>query len=103
VPTPISAYDIYDKNEFHNSLARLVAHNLFINTWLFKIDDELNGRGHASLQVETIKTVVELRKRKLEMTEAVIEKLGEVLKKVLARKIKLASPSLYRTWDEYLD
>jgi IQ domain-containing protein H len=49
VPTPISAYDIYEKSEFHNSLARLVAHNLFVNTWIFKIDDEFNGRGHAAL------------------------------------------------------
>ncbi len=75
VPTPISAYDIYDKNEFLNSLARLVAHNLFVNTWIFKIDDEFNGRGHATLSVDTIKTILELRKRKIEMTEPIIEKI----------------------------
>lgn len=79
VPTPIAAYDIYDKNEFLNSLARLVAHNLFVNTWLFKIDDEFNGRGHAALSVDTIKTILELRKRKIEMTEPIIEKIQEVI------------------------
>lgn len=56
-------------------MARLVAHNLFVNTWIFKIDDETNGRGHASINVETMKTIVELRKRKVEMTDAVIEKI----------------------------
>jgi hypothetical protein len=75
VPTPIAAYDIYDKHEFLNSLARLVAHNLFVNTWIFKIDDEFNGRGHAALSVDSIKTILELRKRKIEMTEPIIEKI----------------------------
>lgn len=62
VPSPISYYDIYDKREFELSLSRLIAHNLYVNIWIFKIDDEFNGRGHASLNVDTIKAVVELRK-----------------------------------------
>ncbi len=90
VPTPIAAYDLYDRKEFMQSLARLVSHNLFVNTWLFKIDDELNGRGHASLQVDGIKTIVELRKRKIEMTELVIERIQEVISKVLPKKVKIA-------------
>ena len=89
MPTPISSYDIYDRNEFNLALARLIAHNLFVNTWIFKIDDELNGRGHASLNVESIKTIIELRKKKVEMTESIIEKLLEVLKKVLHKKVKI--------------
>ena len=102
MPTPIAAYDIYDKKEFELSLARLIAHNLFVNTWIFKIDDEFNGRGHASLNVETVKTITELRKKKVEMTESIIEKLLEVLKKVLPKKVKLAMPSLFKNWDEYI-
>ena len=73
-----------------NSLARLVAHNLFVNTWLFKVDDEFNGRGHAALSVESIKTIQELRKRKIEMTEPIIEKIQEVIKKILPKKVKIA-------------
>ena len=42
------------------SLARLIAHNLFVNNWIFKIDDEFDGRGHASFNVESIKTIIEL-------------------------------------------
>jgi hypothetical protein len=103
VPTPISAYDIYDRNEFINSLARLIAHNLFVNTWIFKIDDEVNGRGHASLNVDTVKTIQELRKRKVEMTEAVIEKICEVVRKVLPKKTRIAQPNLFRNWEEYMD
>jgi hypothetical protein len=102
VPTPIAAYDIYERQEFFMSLARLIAHNLFVHTWLFKIDDEVNGRGHASLQVESIKTIVELRKRKMEMTESVIEKICEVLRKVIPKRIKIAQPTLFRNWEEYI-
>ena len=90
MPTPIAAYDIYDRQEFNISLARLIANNLFVNTWIFKIDDESNGRGHASLNVESVKTIIELRKKKVEMTESIIEKLIEVLKKVLSKKVKIA-------------
>ena len=78
------------QNEFFLSLSRLVAHNLFVSTWLFKIDDEVNGRGHASLSLEGVKSIVELRKKKMEITESVIEKICEVIKKVVPKKTKIA-------------
>jgi hypothetical protein len=55
VPTPINAVDIYDQQEFMLSLAKLIANNLYVSTWIFKIDDEFGGRGHASLNIENIK------------------------------------------------
>ena len=72
IPYPVSAKDIYDKKSFEVALTQLIAKNLDINVWIFKIDDEFGGRGHASLDVEQVRTVVELRKKKVEMTEAVI-------------------------------
>ena len=59
----MSAYDIYEKKEFEQALARLIANNLDVNVWIFKIDDEFGGRGHASLDVEQVRTVVELRRK----------------------------------------
>ena len=55
VPTPISSVDIYDEQEFYLSLAKLIAHNLYVHTWIFKIDDEVHGRGHAYLNMDHIK------------------------------------------------
>ena len=55
VPTPISQVDIYDESEFYLSLAKLIAHNLYVPMWMFKIDDEVNGRGHAYLNMDHIK------------------------------------------------
>ncbi len=71
--------------------------------WLFKVDDEFGARGHASLDVEQVRTIVELRKKKVEMTDAVIMRLQEVLNKVLSKKIKLAQPTLWKNWDHYME
>lgn len=57
VPSPICQVDIYDETEFVHSLAQLIAKNLYVSTWIFKIDDEFNGRGHAYLNVDTIKPI----------------------------------------------
>ena len=75
IPIPVSAYDIAEKGEFELALARLIANNLDVNVWLFKMDDEFQGRGHASLNVETVRTITELRKKKVEMSEPVIQRL----------------------------
>jgi hypothetical protein len=63
VPTPVSSVDVYDEQEFILSLAKLIAGNLYVTTWLFKIDDEFNGRGHAYLNIDNIKSLAALRKK----------------------------------------
>ena len=103
IPIPVSAYDIYDRAEFESALARLIANNLDVNVWIFKVDDEFGARGHASLDVEQVRTIVELKKKKVEMTEAVIQRLQEVLSKILSKKVKLAQPTLYRNWEHYME
>lgn len=51
IPIPVSAYDIYERPEFESALTRLIANNLDVNVWIFKMDNEYDGRGHASLDV----------------------------------------------------
>lgn len=80
----------------------MIANNLDVNVWIFKINDEFNGRGHASLDVEQVRTVVELRRKKVEMTLAVIQRLQEVISKILPRKAKIAQPTLFKNWDTYM-
>jgi hypothetical protein len=69
VPVPPAAMDIYDEREFYTTLTRLIAKNTYIETWLFKIDDEFAGRGIASLDLSTWKTFKTL-KRTSQLTEA---------------------------------
>ena len=57
------------------ALARLVVNNLDVNIWVFKMDDEFGARGHASLNVEELKTVMELRRRKVKMSEEIVQRL----------------------------
>lgn len=68
----------------------MIANNLDVNVWLFKIDDEFGARGHASLDVEQVRTINELKKRKVEMTESVIARLQGVISQVLPKKIRIA-------------
>jgi len=65
VPTPVSSVDIYDEQEFVLSLAKLIVANLYVQTWVFKIDDEFNGRGTAYLNLDHIKTLTSLRKKQI--------------------------------------
>mmetsp|Transcript_36645 Transcript_36645/g.36256 ORF Transcript_36645/g.36256 Transcript_36645/m.36256 type:complete len:261 (+) Transcript_36645:953-1735(+) len=103
VPTPISAFDIYDEQEFLMSLAKLIAHNLYVSKWIFKIDDEFGGRGHASFITDNVKFITELRKKKkVEINDAVIEKLIGVLQRLVPKRVKIACPSLFQSWGEYI-
>ena len=73
MPTAISSVDIYDDNEFYMSLARLIANNLYVNKWLFKIDDEFNGRGHAYINIDQVKALTNLKKKPMQVGDALIE------------------------------
>lgn len=95
IPIPMSAYDIQERTEFELALSRLIVNNLDVNIWIFKIDDEFNGRGHASLNVESLKTVMELRKRKVKMNEEIVSRLQVTLSKILPKKVKISQPTLY--------
>eukprot|EP00927_Polykrikos_kofoidii_P022056 TRINITY_DN20688_c1_g1_i1.p1 TRINITY_DN20688_c1_g1~~TRINITY_DN20688_c1_g1_i1.p1 ORF type:complete len:1126 (-),score=186.14 TRINITY_DN20688_c1_g1_i1:37-3306(-) len=53
------AVDIYDEDEFFSSLAALVVQNPQLRTWLFKIDDERDSRGHAYIDLQKMREVVD--------------------------------------------
>lgn len=102
VPIPIGTYDIYHENEFEISLTKLILSHIHIDTWVFKIDDENSGRGIAWLEVPSIKMIKELRRAKFEANERLIETVQQQLHKELPLKAKLAMPSLYKNWADYI-
>lgn len=55
IPVAPGAMELYDLAEFVNTLAVLIANNKTIKTWVIKIDDELCGRGIATLSISRIK------------------------------------------------
>lgn len=55
--------------------------------------------------MENVKAISELRKKNLsgESINEITERLTEVVHKVIAKKAKIAMPTLYRTWDEFMN
>lgn len=95
VPTPISSVDIYDSQEFHLSLAKLILSNLYVQTWLFKIDDEFNGRGTAYLNLDHVKPLQQLRKKVITDQDSLMDYVIEILGKYLPRKAVIPMKGLY--------
>jgi hypothetical protein len=59
---------------------------LYVSTWIFKIDDEFNGRGHASLNVELIKPLQNLKKKQLDPSTDIVDQIKSILVKYLPKK-----------------
>jgi hypothetical protein len=47
LPTPVYAANIKLKDNFYSELTRLISNNMFVPGWVFKINNEFGGRGHA--------------------------------------------------------
>ena len=73
-----------------------------MNKWLFKIDDEFNGRGHAYINIDQIKPLMNLKKKPIQVGDALIDQIVEILQRFLPKKTIIPMASLYRSWDEYL-
>lgn len=102
VPIPIGAYDIYHENEFEISLTKLILSHIHIDNWVFKIDDENGGRGIAWLDVGAIRLVKDLRRSKFDTNEKLIETLQQQIHRELPSKAKMAMPSLFKSWSDYI-
>ena len=51
VNTPPGLHDLYDEPALCAGLARLICAHLDVPRWIFKLDDEYGGRGHAHIDV----------------------------------------------------
>ena len=70
---------------------------------MFKIDDEFGSRGHAWIMMDSFKFVDKLQKLVAPVSEAVIGKIRDNLIKTVPKKAKLAMPSIFPTWEAYLN
>jgi IQ domain-containing protein H len=100
VPTPVSQVDIYDESEMLMSLAKLIVANLYVHTWVFKIDDEFNGRGIAILNLDSVKALTVLRKKP--QSEQLADQIVAILSKCIHKKAIIPQRALYRDWAEYV-
>lgn len=103
IPIPVGAYDIYDQNEFEILLTKLVLSNPFVSQWIFKIDNEFNGRGTASLSIENIKGIKDVRIGTLEINDAIIDTFQQRIHKELPLKTQIAMPSLFKNYECFIN
>ena len=54
-------------------MAKLIVANLYVQTWVFKIDDEFNGRGTAYLNLDHVKSLSNLRKKHIQDQDQVLD------------------------------
>lgn len=103
IPIPIGSNLIKgDEELFYTTLAELICNNFNIDTWIFKVNDEFNGRGSASIDITLLKPVQQLRKQNVPLTEGIKNKLVTVLKKSLPKKAFVAMPSLFFDWPNFI-
>ena len=103
ISVPVSAWDIKSEFEFYASLSHLIASFEQYNLWIFKIDNEKNGRGIAYVQLDKIQQYNEIKRKKgrYEEQKEYENALSEMLKDMLPKKVKICANYLYKTWDEF--
>ena len=103
MPLAPSIVFIYKKEEVIPSLTKLIIENMHTERWLFKIDNEHNGRGIAYFDVTSCSALVDIKKNiaNLEERELYVD-VQSILGKTLAKTTKFAYSSLYKNWEDYL-
>ncbi|XP_076101914.1 IQ domain-containing protein H-like isoform X2 [Mytilus galloprovincialis] len=113
VEMPPSEYDVYSLGQLHESLAQLVTENLTVRRWLFKLDDEFDGRGIAYCDIadhlQCYPWALKESRRygdkwdRKWAQEAAYIKIHAEIPEVLATHAKPVNTKLYPTWDSFLD
>ena len=107
IPFPMSAWDITTGEEFYSSLAHLIALYPAIRIWIFKSNNDINGRTTSYIDTDKIDFIVQLKKEKKANKNLTVEifqeKLYYQLKNLVNKYIVFCYPNFYNNWDEYLE
>ncbi|XP_053405574.1 IQ domain-containing protein H-like isoform X3 [Mercenaria mercenaria] len=112
VETPPGDHDVYTMGLLHECLAQLITENLNVKRWLFKLDDEFDGRGIAYCDVtEHLKCFTWAQKEekrygdkwsKKWAQEPVFIKILAEIEDVLKNHACPVNTKVYPTWDKFL-
>ena len=95
------------QREIAGKLVNLIKENPFVRKWIFKVNDEYESRGHASLDLKKVDPLYDVAKRVENIispqdpkaTERVIAMLEE---KLLAEHVQIHNTEVYPTWESYV-
>ncbi|KAL4227848.1 hypothetical protein ACF0H5_013286 [Mactra antiquata] len=112
VETPPGDHDVYTLGLLHECLAQLVTENLMVKRWLFKLDDEFDGRGIAYCDVtehlKCFQWALKEEKRygdkwsKKWAQEPVFTKILSEIEDVLKSHAFPIHTKAYPTWEKFL-
>jgi len=118
VNMPPAAYDIYSAEDCFQALTRLVIRYPNVKRWLFKMDDEFGGRGHAWIDMSHVSCtqdiqafnamypnaaeIIEEDEEVAEASEDLRLRVKDELIKVLPRRVTIAAKTAYCNWSEYM-
>jgi len=63
ITIPPGATELNTERDVIWTLARLISEELYIDTWMLKIDNERSGRGVAFIEIYHLKIIKEFRKK----------------------------------------
>ena len=112
VDIPFGEFDIYNKEQLYECLAEAIIANLTVQRWLFKLDDESDGRGIAYCDISTnlkcytwaLKEMTKFGDKwgKRWAYEPTYVKILEEIPELLNNHAKLANSKAYNSWDAFL-
>lgn len=112
VDMPFGEFDIYNKEQLYETLAEAITANLMVQRWLFKLDEESDGRGIAYCDISTnlkcynwaLKEMTKFGDKwgKRWAYEPTYVKILEEIPGLLSNHAKVVNTGAYKTWDIFL-
>lgn len=126
---PIGEWNFEDKEDIIKKLSKLISTYPSINIWIFKIDNEIKTRGIATLHLDKIKQIQELKKERIYTNNSNVnvniikpdnnidknfnnllltkEKFEEniyyILKSILNKKLDILNKNIYNSGEDYFN
>lgn len=105
LPRAPSSRDIASEEDLFNKLTILIARHPSVQMWVFKVDGEFRGRGIASISLDAIRVINEIRamqSKKAALDSNAIARIREVVVSLLPVKLAIATPNLFANYNEFL-
>jgi hypothetical protein len=89
--------------EIYQKLAEIITEDLFMDTWILKINDEKRSRGMAYLEVSPIKLIKEWRKNYEDNQVRDSKELQAILEQTLPEIMHFVMPSMHKDYDSFFE
>ncbi|KAL4504491.1 hypothetical protein ABPG72_009937 [Tetrahymena utriculariae] len=104
IPITLGEEFIFSEGELINKLTLMIIKDATITTYYVKLNNEINGRGIAHIQLENVKYFRKLRNSiNYQFTEKRIMKIRKIIEEILPLKLVPCMDSLFNNYYEFLN